>query len=73
MGSFRLADADGSLGGIRSARFDRTPRGTTFRLRTVPLALPAADFADHFVEVSLRGGPSEIVTTPLWRAARHAS
>jgi len=68
VGSFRLADANGGLGGIRSARFDRTPRGTTFRLRTVPLPLPAADFTDHFLEVSLRGGPNEIVTTPLWRA-----
>jgi hypothetical protein len=48
-GSFRLADADGSVGGVRTARLDVTPRGTTFRLRTVPLALPGVDFTDHFM------------------------
>jgi hypothetical protein len=66
-GSFRLADPNGSVGGIRTARLDVSPRVTTFRLRTVPLDLTGADFTDHFMEVSLRGGPSEIVTTPLWR------
>ncbi len=68
-GSFRFSDASGSVGGIRTARLDAKAGGATFKLRTVPLALPGTDFTDHFMEVSLRGGTSEIVTTPLWRAS----
>ncbi len=64
---FFLNDATGSLGGIRSLRLEqRGPRSALFRLRTVPLALSAADRVDHFIEISLRAGTAAITTTPLW-------
>jgi hypothetical protein len=40
-----------------------------FRLRTVPMSLAAADRVDHFVEISLRTGTTEIATTPFWHAS----
>jgi hypothetical protein len=68
-GSYRWADPSGSIGGIRSVRLDQRAGGATrLRLRTVPLAFSGADFVDHFMEVSLRAGTTQIVTTPLWRA-----
>jgi len=66
-GRFVWNDAAGSIGGIRSVVFnERGPGRVAFRLRTVRLALPNADRADHFVEVSLRGGTADVTTTPLW-------
>jgi len=68
-GSYRWSDPTGSLGGIRSVQLDQRAGGATrLRLRTVPLPLPGADFVDHFMEVSVRAGTTEIVSTPLWRA-----
>ena len=32
------------------------------------MPLSNADFVDHFMEVSLRGGPTELTATPGWRA-----
>jgi hypothetical protein len=69
-GRFRLSDATGSVGGLRSVRLEQYASGrVVFRLRTVPLALAAADRVDHFVEVALRAGTATVATTSLWRAA----
>ncbi len=67
--SYRWSDPTGGIDGIRSVRLDRSPSGALrLRLRTVPMAMPGANFVDHFMEVSLRAGTTEIVATPLWRA-----
>ncbi len=67
-GTLLWNDSSGSLGGLRSVRLERRANGEAFfRLRTVPLALDAADRARHFVTLSLRTGPIEITTTPLWQ------
>jgi hypothetical protein len=67
-GRFLLTDASGSLGGIRNIQLDqRRPGRVVFRLKTIPLALAAADRVDHFIEVSLRAGTSTVATTSLWR------
>jgi hypothetical protein len=66
-GRYVYNDASGGLGGIRSLRLQqRGPGRVVFRLRTVPTALAAADRVDHFVQLSLRTGTTEITTTPLW-------
>lgn len=62
-----LRDKTGSLGGLRSVRLQRSAAGAaTLRLRTVPLALAAADRVDHFIEIHLQAGPTEIRVTPFW-------
>jgi hypothetical protein len=67
-GRFDWTDAAGTIGGIRSVVLQQhAPGRVAFRLRTGPLALPNADRADHFIEVSLRGGTADLTTTPLWR------
>lgn len=66
-GRFAYKDATGSLGGLRSVIVRQAAGRATFRLRTVPVALGGADRTDHFVEVSLKNGTSEIAATPLWR------
>jgi hypothetical protein len=66
-GRFVWSDATGAIGGIRSVRLQqRGPGRVVFRLRTVPMSLAAADRVDHFVEVSLQTGTTEITTTPFW-------
>jgi hypothetical protein len=68
-GSFRYDDAGGSLGGLQSLRLSRAAGGATvLKVRTIPMPLAGADFVDHFMEVSLRGGASELTATPWWRA-----
>ena len=63
-----LLNGTGSLGGIRSLRLQqKSPGRVAFRLRTVPMVLAGADRVDHFVEISLRAGSTEISTTPFWR------
>jgi hypothetical protein len=37
-----------------------------FRLRTVPGSFAGADRVDHFVQISLRSGTTDLTTTPLW-------
>jgi len=72
-GRFVWNDAAGTVGGIRSIRLERRgPRRVAFRLRTVPLALSAADRIDHFVEVSLHAGTATVTTTPLWHVGGKA-
>jgi hypothetical protein len=66
-GRYVFNDATGAVGGIRSLRLvNRGPGRVVFKLRTVPMALGAADRVDHFVQVTLRTGTTEIITTPLW-------
>ena len=69
---FFLNDPTGALGGIRSLRLEeRGPHRVSFRLKTVPLALAAADRVDHFVEVSLHAGSITVTATPLWHVSRN--
>lgn len=65
-GQYRFSDPTGALGGIRRISFQQRPSGVNVRLRTVPMALSNADRADHFIEVSLRAGTTDVTTTPLW-------
>jgi Protein of unknown function (DUF3604) len=66
-GRFAWNDPTGAVGGIRSVRLQqRAPGRVVLKLRTVRMTLAAADRADHFVQVSLRTGTTEITTTPLW-------
>jgi hypothetical protein len=67
-GRWTYTDATGALGGLKSVRLqERAPDRVVLRLRTVRMALPGADRTDHFVQVTLRTGVTEITTTPLWR------
>ena len=69
---FIWRDKTGSIGGIRSVGLQESSASgaVVLRLRTVPLALAAADRVDHFVEVLVQAGPTEISTTRLWRLGR---
>ena len=68
-GRFAWNDTTGSIGGMRSIRLQqRAPGRATLRLRTVPMSLAGADRVDHFIEISLRTGNTEITTTPFWQA-----
>jgi hypothetical protein len=61
-------DPTGSIGGIRRVVLkQQRPDRVVLRLRATRLVLDAADRADHFIEVSLRAGTTEISATPLWR------
>ena len=66
-GRFVWKDPTGSIGGIRDVHLRMGGKRAGFRLRTVPLGLPAADRVDHFVEVSVRTSTAAIGTTSLWR------
>jgi hypothetical protein len=66
-GRWTFNDATGSIGGIRSVRLQqRGPGRVVFRLRTVPGSFAGADRVDHFVQISLRSGTTDLTTTPLW-------
>jgi hypothetical protein len=66
-GVLSFSDSSGAVGGIRSIRLEQRPNGLAMlRLRTVPLMLDGADRTRHFVSLSLKTGPIEITTTPLW-------
>jgi hypothetical protein len=66
-GRYVFNDPTGAIGAIRSLRLvNRGPGRVVFKLRTVPMALGTADRVDHFVQVSLRTGTTELTTTPLW-------
>jgi hypothetical protein len=66
-GRFSLSDSSGSVGGIRRVLLQRKGSGSVvLRLRTVPLSLAAADHVDHFLEIALHSGTTDISTTPLW-------
>ena len=65
---FIWRDKSGSIGGIRRVRLQESASGATvLRLRTVPLALTAADRVDHFAEILVQAGSTEISTTQLWQ------
>jgi hypothetical protein len=67
-GRWTHTDATGALGGLKSVRLQqRSANHVVLRLRTVRMGLPGADRTDHFVQVTLRTGVTEITTTPLWR------
>jgi len=70
-GRFVWRDRTGSLGGIRSLHLRRNPAGRgVLRLRTVPLSLAAADRVDHFIEIVVQAGSTEISALPLWQLRR---
>jgi hypothetical protein len=63
-----LNDPTASYGGIRSLRLlQRGPGRATLRLRTAPRSFANADRVDHFIEIAIRAGTTEITATPLWR------
>jgi hypothetical protein len=67
-GRWTYTDATGALGGLKSVKLQqRGADRVVLRLRTVRMALSGADRTDHFVQVMLRTGVTEITTTPLWR------
>jgi len=66
-GRFLWKDPAGTIGGIRSVVIRQSFNRMTISLVTVPMAFPAADREDHFVELSLRAGPVEIDTPVLFR------
>jgi hypothetical protein len=67
-GRFIWSDPTGAVDGVRALRLEtRGASRAMLRLRTVPLSLAAADRVDHFVEISIRAGTSDVTTTPLWR------
>ncbi len=64
---FVWRDKTGSIGGIRNLRLQESGSGAALlRLRTVPLALAGADRVDHFAELLVQFGTTEISATRLW-------
>ncbi len=66
---FAYDDPAGLLGGIRRARVSVSRRGeVTLKVRTVPLALAAADRTEHMVRLDLAAGDWHATETRLWGA-----
>jgi hypothetical protein len=66
---FEYADGSGALGGVRRAAFSLSRTGeATLKLRTVPLALGAADRTEHMVRLDLSAGTWTASETRLWDA-----
>lgn len=71
-GTLLFKDPSGAIGGLRTVRLMQRNNGeVALRLRTVPMALNAADRARHFVTLTLRAGSIEISTSPLWEFKGH--
>jgi len=67
-GRFVWNDHHGSIGDVRSVRFESRRNGqAVLKLRAILRAVPAADRVDHFIELSVQAGTFEIKATPLWQ------
>jgi Protein of unknown function (DUF3604) len=66
-GRFVWVDATGRIDGVRRLRLQRRASGRgALHLQTIPLSLASADRVDHFLEVSIGAGGTDVTTTPLW-------
>ena len=62
-------DKTGAIGGIKRARLRINAKGEgKFSLKTIKMALPNADLADHFVVTALEAGNYKAQHSRLWKA-----